>query len=95
MKDKKKLLDLASKLVNIEMNHILDMWGNDPIALRTYAVRYASCDDTGFSVQPTHEDTFYSVDRFMQIATACHLSAYMKIAPNADGIDAPTLVMYI
>lgn len=91
---KNKNIELASTLVSMELNRIIEMWAGQPDFLKTYCIRYESYDDDSFSIQPTHSDTFYSINIFIQIAVTCRLSFYVKTAPNLDGVNTPTLHIY-
>lgn len=90
----KEMLEMAKKLVNIELNEIIKRWAQLPESLKCYAIRYESVDDRSFALQPTHGNIFFGIGRFIDIAQACHLSFYINIAKNEDGIDAPTLHIY-
>ena len=92
--EREQRIEIAKTLCNDVINAILNRHAGDIENLRTYAVRYSDCEADRFSLQPTHSEVFYFIEDFIQIAQTLHLSLYVNIQPNADGIPAPTLNIF-
>lgn len=90
MDNKQTRLEVAQKLINMELNETIARWANDP-AGKWYMIRYCAVKDDRFALQPTHGDVFYGIDTYISIVKACQLSCFIDIQENADGIPAPTL----
>lgn len=88
--------EIASKLINIELNKIIERSAGNPKDLQTMAIRWSEYDAEGqrASLQPTHETIFYFIEDFLDICRTCGLSNYVDIQPNADGKLAPTLNIF-
>lgn len=91
--DNKMRLETAEYLVNKLLNETIERWSQNEYG-RCYMIRYCECEDNGFSLQPTHDGAFYSIDDYIDIAKACQLHFYVYVKENMDGILAPTLRIY-
>lgn len=91
--DNKMRLETAEYLVNKLLNETIERWSQHEYG-RCYMIRYCECEDNGFSLQPTHDGSFYSIDDYIDIAKACQLHFYVYVKENMDGILTPTLRIY-
>ena len=92
--EKKQLLNIARTLVSDEINRTIERWSDEQENLNTYVIRYKHSNEMGFSIQPTYSDTFFSIDRYIEIAKALQLSFYVTVEPNKNNINTPTLYIY-
>lgn len=91
MDDKQTRLEVAQKLINMEINETIARWANDP-AGKCYMIRYcAVVKNDRFALQPTYGDVFYDIDAYISIVKACQLSCFIDVQENAIGIPTPTL----
>ena len=78
MDDKQTRLEVAQKLINMELNETIARWAGDP-AGKCYMIRYCDCANDGFALQPTYGSVFYGIETYISIVKACQLSCYINI----------------
>ena len=93
--ENKQRFELATKLINERINEELDRWADEPEKLRIYAIRYSEYTDREMSIQPTHGDTFYTIEEYIDIARICRLPFYVDVRKNKDGQPTPTPTLHI
>lgn len=91
--DNKMRLETAEYLVNKLLNETIEHWAQHEYG-KCYMIRYCECEDNGFSLQPTYDGAFYSIDDYIDIAKACQLHFYVYVKENQNGIPTPTLRIY-
>ena len=86
-------LQIASKLVNEEINIYNDRYAQSPQAA-DYVMRRVDDDGESIAVQPTHSTCAYCFDRLIKIAEVLKLHYYFDVQDNLDGKPAPTLKIF-
>ena len=88
IKDLKACERLINQLINeaIETHAESKNW-------RDYLIRSIG-DDKHIVIQPTYNDTFFNIEDYIQIATACGCCLYVDIQENHVGKLTPTLNIF-
>lgn len=87
---KEERIDLATKLLNEQMNYTLQSWSYNPERLKVYAWGWRADNEVGSN----HMADFYQADVVIKILDALELTWHLSMAFNEDGDLTPTIHFY-
>lgn len=80
-------IDLATKLLNEQMNDTLQRWSDEPEKLKDYAWGWRNKNEVGNN----HGSAFFYADDVIKILKALELDWFLLLAMNDDGELTPTI----
>lgn len=84
---KKERIDMATKLLNEQMNDTLQTWSDQPEKLKDYTWGWRKENEVGNN----HGSAFFYADEVIKIMEALELNWHLTLAKNADGELTPTI----
>lgn len=84
---KHERVEIAVTLIQDLINYTLEIWGDNPENLTTYAWGWRSEHEVGNN----HGNEFYYADEVIKILVGLELNWHLSLAKNADGELTPTI----
>lgn len=84
---KAERLEIAVTLLQDQINYTLEIWGDNPENLNTYAWGWRGEHEVGNN----HGSSFYYADEVIKILVALELNWHLSLKENADGELTPTI----
>lgn len=87
---KNERIELATKLLNEQMNDTLQTWSDNPEDLYVYAWGWRGDKEVGSN----HGKSFYYADAVIRILVALELNWHLSLSVNEDGEPTPTICFF-
>lgn len=87
---KEERIDMATKLLNEQMNDTLQTWSDVPEKLIYYAWGWREENTVGNN----HGSAFFYADDVIKILEALELNWHLSLAKNEDGELTPTIYFF-